>query len=109
MARDAARQVSGAWPARLFLQGADAARPLEANGCRERLRTLRPGCELAVPPAIADVDHQPKQQPYDEAEPGIDLKARHQQEAKDHAQHGEQDAERRAEAARPVGLLVALD
>lgn len=63
--------------------------------------------ELAVFLAVEIVNPQPNQQPSEEAQPGQNRQARHQQCAEEYAQNGSGDSTGSTEAAMPVGLAIA--
>src|ERR1017187_1719199 len=63
--------------------------------------------ELAMAPAIEDVDDEPERQPKKETNPSDDGQARHQSGAKHHGNQWEKRHQRHPETTRAAGLPAA--
>jgi RNA polymerase primary sigma factor len=76
-------------------------RQIEAKALR-KLRHPSRSRQLAVFSPVAEIDPHPENQPYDQAEPCVPRKTRHQCEGNSHSQDGRERHERGLERSRQV-------
>jgi hypothetical protein len=80
------------------------------NSGRESSAKRASACrELAVFPAVEEINEQPDREPGEESQPGNYGQSHHQSAAKDDRKQRKPRNKRNAEAARTVGLAAAKD